>query len=317
MAIAAIQERARRWAAGDRSPDGRKLGLVIEGGGMRGVCSGGGAVALGHLGFTDLFDEVFATSAGVMNASYFLSGQGELGITVYYDCLANRSFMNAFRVWKVLDVDYVFNHVVTIAKPLDVARVLASRSRFFVALIDRANGEGILVDTKETRSSLLDVLKAATAIPVLYNRTVNVDGRACMDGGLVIPFPLEHALANGCSDVLVLLSRPVTFRIGEPGWVGRKMFDLICARGNAGVRDAYAHHHERSRVVRDLALGRVTMPGAVNIATICTDEPETVHRTTSDRALLRAAAVDYGRKTMRVFGADPESWDLAPLTKIR
>ena len=45
---------------------------------MRGVLSGGGAVALSHLGFNELFDEVYATSAGVMNVSYFLRGRRSL-----------------------------------------------------------------------------------------------------------------------------------------------------------------------------------------------------------------------------------------------
>ncbi len=82
--VEAIKARAANSRAGDPRDDGRKLGLVIEGGGMRGVTSGGGAVALGHLGFTDLFDEVYATSAGAMNAAYFARASGRIG---HYDLL--------------------------------------------------------------------------------------------------------------------------------------------------------------------------------------------------------------------------------------
>ena len=89
-AVAAIRARAARFKAGDRSPDGRKLALVVEGGALRGVCSAGGVVALEHLGLTDLFDHVYGTSAGVMNASYFLAGEARLGIRVYYEDMNRR-----------------------------------------------------------------------------------------------------------------------------------------------------------------------------------------------------------------------------------
>ena len=312
--ITAIKQRAEGWCRGNREPDGHKIGLVIEGGGMRGVCSGGGAVALAHLGFSDLFDEVYATSAGVMNASYFLSCQPELGITVYYDSLATREFVNPLRVWKVLDVDYVFNHVVTVAKPLDVGKILASRSRFFVAVMDKRTSEGIIIDTKKTRTPLLQVLKAATAIPVFYNRTVEVDGRPCMDAGLSISFPIEEAFRNQCTDVLVLLTRPFDYRRGPPSWGSRLLFNLFCAHGNRELNLTYLNREEREAECRRLALGQSPTPTGVNIATICADEPELVDRMTTNRAVLRAAAVRYGRKTMRIFGADAEAWDLAPLT---
>ena len=214
--------------------------------------------------------------------------------------------------WKVLDIDYLFDQVVTNDKPLNVAKVLASPSKFFIALIDKSTGEGIVVEKTTTAALLLQVLKAATSMPVFYNRTVDVDGRPCMDGGLVIPFPLEHAIANGCTDVLVLLTQPADFRCPAPTRSSRRLFDLICARANAGVSRAYAHHHETLRTARELALGRAPSAPGVNIATICTEGPEIIHRTSANPFILRAAALEYGRKLLRIFGADDGAWDLPP-----
>jgi predicted patatin/cPLA2 family phospholipase len=313
--IAAIKARADdRGVSGPRT-DQRKLALVIEGGGMRAVHSAGGAVVLGQLGFTDLFDQVYATSAGAMNAAYLLAGQGEMGITIYYEDLAGKRFLNPLRLWKVLDVDYIFDHVVTVAKPLDVGRILAASPAFFVALTDATTGQGFLVDVKTTPAPVLDVLKAATAIPVLYNRTVCVEGRPCMDGGLPIPFPIEQAIANGCTDVLVLLTRPQTYICAKPGRGTMFAFNALCSRGNQGLYLSYARHNERETAARDLALGRSPVPPGVNIATICPDEPETVQRSSTDAGALYAAAVKYGRKTLRIFGADAEAWGLAPIRR--
>eukprot|EP00959_Pyramimonas_sp_CCMP1952_P399425 8368859-Pyramimonas_sp.AAC.1 len=43
---------------------------------MRGVVSGGGLTALHDLGMRDLFDATYGSSAGAMNLTYFLAGQG-------------------------------------------------------------------------------------------------------------------------------------------------------------------------------------------------------------------------------------------------
>lgn len=315
-AITAVKDRVRRWRAGDRTPDGRKLGLVIEGGAMRGVCSAGGVAALAHLGLSDLFDEVYATSAGVMNASYFLSHQPASGISVYFENCTTRLFINPLRFWKVINVDYLFDQVVRVEKPLDIERILSSRTKLFVAVIDKRTGEGLVIDTQATNTPLLRVLKAATAVPIFYNRTIEIDGRPCMDGGLAIPFPLEQALANGCTDILVLLTRPADFRTEAPGWEMRRMFDIICARGLEGVSRTYALHHEHDRAARDLAIGRTPAPPGVNIATLCTDPSEVVQRTTVRSDLLREGALRYGRNVLRAFGADAEGWDLSLLADV-
>lgn len=317
-AVEAIKQRYRQRKAGRNEPDGRKLALVFDGGAMRAVGPAGGAVALQHLGLTDIFDEVYATSAGVMNASYFLSGQGDMGITIYFDDLTTGHFINPLRFWKIVDVDYLINEIVLKRKPLDVQRVLSSPTRLYATVMDKATGEASLIDTKRSKTPLLTVIKAALAIPMLYNRTVEIEGKSGMDGGLRIPFPLQEAIDNGCTDILVLLARSNEYVCPQPSPLECLFFDLFCARGNEGVNQAFALQHLPSRTARDLALGRgATTPPNVNIAAICTEPSEAIHRVTVNRTALRAAAVSYGRRTLRALGVDAKGWDLGPASMIR
>jgi predicted patatin/cPLA2 family phospholipase len=308
--IAAIKARRARQAAGNFRGDGRKLALVIEGGAMRAVSSAGGAVVLAQLGLSDVFDEVYATSAAVMNASYFITNQPLLGISVYFDHCTTRAFVDLRRFWKVIDVDYIFDHVAVHEKPLDTAKLLAARSRLYVAVMDRQTGDAFMVDTKTVRTPVLQVLKASAAIPVFYNRSVDVDGRPCMDGGLAIPIAVRQALDNSCTDVLVLSTRPPSYINSAPGWWNRQMFNLICARGNAAVNRVFAERHLRSREARDLALGRDGSAHGANVATICPSPDENIQRMTTNRAALHAAAESYGRRTLRAFGGDANQWTL-------
>lgn len=315
--IDALKARASAAAPPD---DGRKIALIFEGGAMRGVCSAGGTLALDRLGLTNVFDHVYATSAGVMNASYFLSNQCALGISIYYDNLTKKEFLNPKRFWKILDVDYVMDHVVTKEKPLRFERILESPTRFHAAMMDAKTGAPILIDTNETDEPYLRVIKAAISIPVLYNRTTEVEGRHCMDGGLVIPFPVEQAIAHGCTDILILLSRQASYIAPDPSFVKRQLFNAIAARGAPNVREAYKHHGKVSRRLRDFVFGRQLLDGenssAANIATFCIDEAETIHRTTGDPIELRAGATRYGRNVLRAFGLDEEeaeAWEPPPL----
>ena len=47
---------------------------------------------------TDAFDAVYGSSAGAINAAYFLAGQARLGTTIYYEDINNARFISLLRV---------------------------------------------------------------------------------------------------------------------------------------------------------------------------------------------------------------------------
>jgi predicted acylesterase/phospholipase RssA len=183
--------------------------------------------------------------------------------------------------------------------------------------MDSATGEATVIDTKATRTPVLNVIKAALAMPVLYNKTVEVENKQCMDGGFRIPFPLQQAIDNGCTDILILLSRSENFCTPKPSLLTRFLFDLICARGSKGLNEIYAQNHIHCRAARDLAFGRTpsVQPG-VNIAVICLERSERVQQLTVNARLLRDAAISYGRRTLRAFGVDGRDWNLGPASAV-
>jgi predicted acylesterase/phospholipase RssA len=247
-----------------------------------------------------------------MNASYFVTGQARLGIRIYYEDMNRRAVVNPWRFWKILDLDRLFEQTILGAKRLRLDAVLAARSKLHIATLEAKTGLGRLFDAQALggEDHLLSALRAATAAPFLYNQHVTVDGSRCLDAGLVNSFPVADAVAAGCTDVLVLLTRPFAYRRPRPGRLMRWLFDRICAPGNSLLSRAFALRHERDAALRDLAFGRSSVPAGVNIATICTDDVELVQRMTTERSLLRAAAIAFGRKTLRVLGADPDGWTL-------
>ena len=78
--------------------DPHRVGLVIEGGGMRGVISAGALREMLHLGLTPrCFDAVYGSSAGAMNATYYIAGQPE-GVDAYVEDLCDGNFLSLRRL---------------------------------------------------------------------------------------------------------------------------------------------------------------------------------------------------------------------------
>jgi predicted patatin/cPLA2 family phospholipase len=88
---------------GNRAKDDvYKIGLSIEGGGMRGAVSAGATAALHYLGLAGTFDCVYGSSAGSMIGAYFVSRQYG-GISVYHDILpsAGRKFIDKSKLLSI------------------------------------------------------------------------------------------------------------------------------------------------------------------------------------------------------------------------
>eukprot|EP00903_Cladosiphon_okamuranus_P009684 g9214.t1 len=85
-AVQAVLDRAAAGTAPSLHRDGRRIGLAIEGGGMRGCVAAGMASCLHYLGLADSFDCVYGASAGSLIGAYFVSRQSN-GTAVYHDIL--------------------------------------------------------------------------------------------------------------------------------------------------------------------------------------------------------------------------------------
>ena len=291
---------------GGHVPDGRKIALVVEGGGMRGVLSAGSLLALDLLGFRSVFDVIYATSAGAVNAAYFLSGQGSLGITVYFDSISNRRFFNPLRIGKILDVDYVYDHVVTKEKPLREEPIRSSRTDLLLSVTDVETGTNDLLSVRSSSEPIPRILKASSALPVLYNRVVELDGRRYVDGGLSCQLPVRAAIEHGATDVVVLLSYPSGYVQAAASMPQRFLFHLMMGAIYPKLGMAYATQHVQAAKDRGMAFGQ-GVPSGVNVATICpTDDNTYVELTTIDRERLIAGARWQSEMTFDVFGASAD-----------
>lgn len=283
--------------------EGTKLGLVVEGGAMMGIYSGGVLMTLEEMGCSSVFDIVYGESGGAINASYFLSKQGALGIRIYMEDMTSLKFVNPFRLGKILDLDYAIDVVVKSRKPLDPSRVMLSPSDFYVPVTDALTGASRMVDVKRDGIPLLPLLKASAAIVPLYNHAVCLNGRSYVDGGIACPVPVRAAIDDGCTHILVLLTQPEDHR-AEP-FSGFERLAMLSAMGkwsSALVESVYERRKTRYNASRDIALGRTMVKAGVSIASISpsTNSPR-LGKATLSKGRLAAALADSESRTREVF----------------
>jgi predicted patatin/cPLA2 family phospholipase len=288
-----------RAGSGSRA-DGHRLALVLEGGAMRGVYTAGSLLALHLMGLWNLFDNAYGSSAGAVNLAHFLSGLGDRKVDTYYRFLADRRFFNPYRLSKIVDIDFFVDEVLTELRPLDADRVMQSVTPLRMPIADFATARVVPFHAQSGTYPLLKLLKAATAMPVLYNKLVDLGEIRGFDAGFINPFPLDYAISDRNSHILVLLARPKE-HISHRVWWQKWLFNNRFAKGNEQLNELYAGSSMVSNRLRDLAHGRLAPPDGISIATIAPISAR-IGRTSQDSATLRSELIETARSTLRLFG---------------
>src|SRR5215216_627721 len=94
-----IRHRNKKNSQPRRRNDQYKLGLAIEGGGMRGLVTSAMGTAIERLNLLNSFDIVYGTSAGAFNGAYLVAGQANYGGTIYYQDINNKRFIDINRLF--------------------------------------------------------------------------------------------------------------------------------------------------------------------------------------------------------------------------
>ncbi len=178
---------------------------------MRGVVSAGMVSALEELGLTHAFDAVYGSSAGAINAAYFLAGQARMGTTIYYEDINNRHFINLGRPLggrSIVDLGYLLDDVSVNRKRLDCDAVLAAPSPLTVMATDVAGACRAPLRGFQDPASLLSAMRAGATMPVIAGPPVRWCNRDYLDASLTEPIPVPIAEAEGHTHLLVLLTRP-------------------------------------------------------------------------------------------------------------
>ena len=258
-----------------------KTGLVLEGGGLRGVFTAG--VLDAFLDGNFHADYVIGVSAGAANGVSYVSGQRERGLRTNTDYLHDPRYMGLRSLLlhrSLFGMDFIFHEIPQHLDPFDYQAFQENPCEFWTGAIDIRTGETVYFGKEEIGDDL-EALRATTSLPLL-SQPVAYRGRLLLDGGTADPIPVRRALADGCDRVVVVLTRERGYR--KPAQSFRAVYRSAFRRYPAMIRALDTRH----RIYNDTLdfLARLECGGTA--AVIAPATPPQVRRIERDRDKLLA-----------------------------
>lgn len=190
-------------------------GLVLEGGGMRGVYTAG---VLDFFIDKDIwFKDCCAVSAGAGNACSYLSRQRGRALSVNVDYLEDKRYCGLHSLLKTGDLfgaDMIYNVIPNQLNPIDYEAFRQNESRLFAVVTNCRTGKAEYIPIRDLRTDLIYV-RASASLPMV-SRIVKIDGKEYLDGGVADSIPLKRSIDMGNRFNVVILTRDKTYK-KQPG----------------------------------------------------------------------------------------------------
>jgi predicted patatin/cPLA2 family phospholipase len=187
------------------------LGLVLEGGGMRGAYTAG---------VLDFFmqnkievDGVVGVSAGATHACNFISKQFKRNYRIDVIHARNPKFMSFRSFFKTGDFfgkEFCYDILPNEIDPFDYETFAQSKIPFYLVCTDIETGEAKYVPMTDLKKQM-DYLRASASLPLL-SKIVEIDGKKYLDGGVSDSIPIRFMEKQGFDHNIVVLTRPSTYR---------------------------------------------------------------------------------------------------------
>jgi predicted patatin/cPLA2 family phospholipase len=188
-----------------------KVGLVLEGGGMRGLYTCG---ALEFFMDRELFfNYIVGVSAGASNAASYISKQKGRNEKVNLGFIKDWRYMsvrNLLLEKSYFGMNFIFNEIPDKHVKFDYETFKSAECKFWVGTTDCNTGEPVYFN-KDDVSENFDVLKASCSLPVL-SPIVNYKGYELLDGGISDSIPIGKSIMDGNDKNIIILTRNSGYR---------------------------------------------------------------------------------------------------------
>ena len=237
---------------------GSNTGLVLEGGGMRGVFTSG--VLDAFMKYDLYFPYVVAVSAGACNGMSYISRQPRRARISNIDYLARYQYIGIRHLVTqgcIFDRKLLYDKFPNQLLPYDFDTYFRYAHTFEMVTTNCLTGKAMYLTEDHDRQRALDIVRASSSLPYV-SKIVMVDGIPMLDGGITDSIPVQRAIDLGHEHNVVVLTR-------NKGWrdtsKDRKLPYLY--KHYPRLRVALSHRHQayndQIQLVDDLeAAGKIT-----------------------------------------------------------
>ncbi len=170
--------------------DRKENGLVIEGGGMRGIYAAG---VLDVFMENDIrFDGVLGVSAGAIHACSYCSGQIGRSLRYYKKYCRDPRFVgigNFLKNGDIVGVDFCYHEIPEKLDPYDYEAFEKKNIKLYAGCSNMVSGKPEYLQVRDARRDI-DIIRASSSLPIV-SRPVELKGMRLMDGGCTDSIPAK------------------------------------------------------------------------------------------------------------------------------
>lgn len=185
-----------------------KIGLVVEGGGMRGIYGCG--VLDAFLENSISFPYGIGVSAGSANLASFIAEQEGRNYRFYTSYAFDERYMgfkNFVETGSFFGMDFIYTELNEEIDPINYEKLLNNDMEYYVVAVDAVTGLPVYFNKEDVAKFRGDVFKASSAVPAMC-KPIEIDGKLYFDGGISDAIPVKRAFADGCDKIVAILTRP-------------------------------------------------------------------------------------------------------------
>ena len=230
------------------------IGMVLEGGGMRGLYT---------MGVLDVLmrehieaDLCVGTSAGAVFGCNYKSRQ--IGRALRYNCRYGRdpryaSLRSLLTTGDYFGAEFCYKTLPEKLDPFDLETYRQNPMKFYVTATDVETGKVVYFSCPNGNGRDLLYMRASASLPFVSRIVRDENGRGFLDGGFADSIPIRFAQRMGCEKCVIILTRPEGYRKGEDKSL--PLMRLVYRRYPAFIRAAErraAHYNRTLDYIRTL-----------------------------------------------------------------
>ncbi len=188
-----------------------KVGLVLEGGAMRGLYTAG--VLDVFLDENIKVDGIIGVSAGVLFGVNYLSKQRGRAIRYNKKYAKDKRYMglgSLIKTGNIINSEFAYYDVPFNLDKFDEETFEKSNTDFFATVTNVDTGKPEYIKVKNVLEQM-ELMRATSAMPYV-SKVVNFENNKYLDGGISDSIPIEKCEDFGYDKIIVVLTRPIDYR---------------------------------------------------------------------------------------------------------
>ncbi|MBQ7782140.1 MAG: patatin family protein [Lachnospiraceae bacterium] len=187
-----------------------QAGLVLEGGGMKGVYTAGVLDFFLDKGIE--FSSVYGVSAGACHMCSYLSKQKERALDISIDYLDSKKYCSAYSLLTTGDlfnVNTAYHLIPEYLNPYDYDTFNKYEGRAYAVVTNIATGRPEYLRIRDAKKDIVAV-RASASLP-LVSRNVKIGDKVYLDGGISDAVPIRKSILDGNRKNVVILTKEEGF----------------------------------------------------------------------------------------------------------